>query len=187
MLRTCLPFTIVAVRDDRMPGGRNSGAVYNLYKVSVHCMADVMSGSSWLAFDHCLGLSMVLCYRVMRYLPFWSHRSQVSLSLVSSSSIWWFHNYVHYLPSSMGSSNMPKPLLSSFYHFAKLFTILSALFVYRILVFYPVFLCRPTYPSHHRISSPQYKSLPMSTSVFKHFPFNFIFGSHSTYLHQHSN
>lgn len=25
---------IVAVREDRMPGGRNSGAVYNLYKVS---------------------------------------------------------------------------------------------------------------------------------------------------------
>jgi hypothetical protein len=25
---------IAAVREDRMPGGRNSGAVYNLYKVS---------------------------------------------------------------------------------------------------------------------------------------------------------
>lgn len=24
---------LVAVREDRMPGGRNSGAVYNLYKV----------------------------------------------------------------------------------------------------------------------------------------------------------
>ena len=40
---------IVAVRDDRMPGGRNSGAVYNLYKVSVHSLADQMYGSSWLA------------------------------------------------------------------------------------------------------------------------------------------
>lgn len=25
-----------AVREDRMPGGRNSGAVYNLYKVGIH-------------------------------------------------------------------------------------------------------------------------------------------------------
>ena len=54
-------------------------------------------------------------FPVMRYLPFWSHHYQVSLSLVSSSSIWWFHNYVHYLPTSMWSSNMPKPLLSLFY------------------------------------------------------------------------
>lgn len=29
----CTLFT--AVREDRMPGGRNSGAVYNLYKVSI--------------------------------------------------------------------------------------------------------------------------------------------------------
>ena len=29
-----LPLFIPAVREDRMPGGRNSGAVYNLYKVS---------------------------------------------------------------------------------------------------------------------------------------------------------
>ena len=28
-----IPFYISAVREDRMPGGRNSGAVYNLYKV----------------------------------------------------------------------------------------------------------------------------------------------------------
>lgn len=26
---------LAAVREDRMPGGRNSGAVYNLYKVPV--------------------------------------------------------------------------------------------------------------------------------------------------------
>lgn len=26
-------FNFIAVREDRMPGGRNSGAVYNLYKV----------------------------------------------------------------------------------------------------------------------------------------------------------
>ena len=26
-------FCVAAVREDRMPGGRNSGAVYNLYKV----------------------------------------------------------------------------------------------------------------------------------------------------------
>lgn len=26
---------LAAVREDRMPGGRNSGAVYNLYKVQV--------------------------------------------------------------------------------------------------------------------------------------------------------
>ena len=27
------PFIFSAVREDRMPGGRNSGAVYNMYKV----------------------------------------------------------------------------------------------------------------------------------------------------------
>lgn len=27
---------LAAVREDRMPGGRNSGAVYNLYKVMYH-------------------------------------------------------------------------------------------------------------------------------------------------------
>ena len=29
---------LAAVREDRMPGGRNSGAVYNMYKVSITCM-----------------------------------------------------------------------------------------------------------------------------------------------------
>lgn len=28
-----------AVREDRMPGGRNSGAVYNLYKVGIHLIS----------------------------------------------------------------------------------------------------------------------------------------------------
>ena len=30
-----------AVREDRMPGGRNSGAVYNLYKVSVQVPSEI--------------------------------------------------------------------------------------------------------------------------------------------------
>lgn len=31
-----LSVLVPAVREDRMPGGRNSGAVYNLYKVRPH-------------------------------------------------------------------------------------------------------------------------------------------------------
>ena len=33
ILEQFISFFISAVREDRMPGGRNSGAVYNLYKV----------------------------------------------------------------------------------------------------------------------------------------------------------
>ena len=39
LLHTGSTLMIVAVRDDRMPGGRNSGAVYNLYKVSVSLLS----------------------------------------------------------------------------------------------------------------------------------------------------
>jgi nuclear receptor subfamily 6 group A len=31
---------LAAVQDDRMLGGRNSGAVYNLYKVFIHFLRD---------------------------------------------------------------------------------------------------------------------------------------------------
>lgn len=31
-----------AVREDRMPGGRNSGAVYNLYKVSINLISSII-------------------------------------------------------------------------------------------------------------------------------------------------
>lgn len=32
---------VLAVREDRMPGGRNSGAVYNLYKVRITIIVQV--------------------------------------------------------------------------------------------------------------------------------------------------
>lgn len=35
MINIFMFFYSTAVREDRMPGGRNSGAVYNLYKVPV--------------------------------------------------------------------------------------------------------------------------------------------------------
>ena len=42
-------FLSPAVREDRMPGGRNSGAVYNMYKVSFVCLS-VRYSSSFLSF-----------------------------------------------------------------------------------------------------------------------------------------
>ena len=43
-------FLSPAVREDRMPGGRNSGAVYNMYKVSFVCLS-VRYSSSFLSFQ----------------------------------------------------------------------------------------------------------------------------------------
>jgi hypothetical protein len=52
-------FYLTAVREDRMPGGRNSGAVYNLYKVCnlpvyIICLGGNRLSRSKGQFDYCL-------------------------------------------------------------------------------------------------------------------------------------
>jgi len=58
----CDFFVLVAVREDRMPGGRNSGAVYNLYKVPVSNFTDMITIFTavveWLSHHDCEWLTI---------------------------------------------------------------------------------------------------------------------------------
>jgi hypothetical protein len=47
-----------AVREDRMPGGRNSGAVYNLYKVPVNTHITIFLGYHYQADSELLFLGV---------------------------------------------------------------------------------------------------------------------------------